>query len=344
MMLATAKRSTLLALAVIVAVSAVPADLQSNQADSDGFGVRNAHALVYDSNLRRTILFGGADERRVLNDTRAWHPSRQRWLLITDSGPAPRTFPAMAYDQARGAVVLVGGNRVLFGSDLNPPAFLADTWLLQGDVWRRWEGPGPPARAEASIAYDARRAVVVLFGGYARDATGSAVRFGDTWEWNGEGWRQKATTGPAPRNGAAMAYDARVQRVVLFGGRGAANDMWEWDGQRWSRRPTGDVPGRYNAAMVFDSARRRLLRFGGWSGETRTGDTWLFTDDWSRLDGEGPSPRNHAAIAFDSDRGRAVLVGGHDGELVFGDTWEFDGQRWIPAAAAQPLRRVPNQH
>lgn len=332
------------ALTILVALGAMPASEPSSQADRHRFGVRNAHAIAYDRHARRTVLFGGADESRVLHDTRAWDASRRTWRLITNTGPGPRTFPAMAYDHARREVVLFGGNRVLFGSDANPPEFLADTWVLERNEWKNRMGLQPPARAEAAVAYDSRRQVVVLFGGYTRDRTGSAIRLGDTWEWNGTIWSKKAMTGPSPRNGAVMAYDERVQRVVLFGGRGAANDAWEWDGGRWSRRATSEVAGRYNTAMVFDSARRVLLRFGGWSGEHRTADTWLLDDDWRPVEVGGPAARNHAAMAFDRGRGRAVLVGGHDGDLVFGDTWEFDGRRWSRAADTTPLRRVSNGH
>jgi hypothetical protein len=75
-----------------------------------------------------------------------------------------------------------------------------------------------------------------------------------------------------------MAYDARRQRVVLFGGRGAAgllSDTWEWDGTSWLPVQTTRSPGpRAGHAMAYDSARGRLLLVGGTDGTWRLPDTW----------------------------------------------------------------------
>ncbi|MEI9904503.1 MAG: kelch repeat-containing protein [Asticcacaulis sp.] len=46
--------------------------------------------------------------------------------------------------------------------------------------------------------------------------------------------------GPAARIQFVMAYDARRDRVVLFGGMDAQgvyrDDVWEFDGTRWTQR------------------------------------------------------------------------------------------------------------
>ena len=49
---------------------------------------------------------------------------------------------------------------------------------------------------------------------------------------NGDGnlWRQNEDIGPIPRSHHAMAYDAKRDRVVLFGGFGSVapfGDTWE---------------------------------------------------------------------------------------------------------------------
>ena len=83
------------------------------------------------------------------------------------------------------------------------------------------------------MVYDSKRARVVLFGGYSP----LGLR-GDTWEWDGLSWSLRATTGPAPRYGHAMAYDWPGV-VVLFGG-GGGRDTWEWDGTTWTYRSIPD--------------------------------------------------------------------------------------------------------
>jgi hypothetical protein len=298
--------------------------------------------MTYDGARNTVVMFGGADATRVRADT--WEWDGDRWRTVTSNGPSPRTFPAMVYDGARRETVLFGGNAVLFGSPEVRDRLLADTWRLSGGSWHRVDVSGPPARAEAAIGYDVHRARVVLFGGYQRSDT-DTIRLGDTWEWDGAAWTQAATSGPSPRNGAALAYDGQRQRLVLFGGSGRASDTWEWDGVAWLPREAGVAPGRYNAAMTYMPPMQSLLRFGGWTGTERVGDTWLLdVTGWRELPVPGPAARNHSVLTYDARRGRAVLFGGHDGEQVFGDLWEWDGRRWLRRRSVPAERRISNGH
>jgi hypothetical protein len=332
---------------LVAVLACVHVDSSDRQSPHDGaaqLGVRNGHAMTYDTDRGRVILYGGADASSVTGDTWEWNSYRRSWQRLSVEGPGPRTFPAFAYHERARHAVLFGGNRVLFGKPDDTNTFLSDTWIWRRGRWSRIDVSGPGPRAEAAVAYDQHRARVVLFGGYYRGPSGT-VRLGDTWEWDGTRWIQMAGDGPSPRNGAAMAYDARRQRVVLFGGSGASRETWEWDGSRWLQRDAGEVEGRFNPAMIFDRARGLVVRFGGWTGKTRVDDTWtLGSGHWSRLEVIGPPARNHASFTYDNRRRRAVLYGGHDGENVFGDTWEWDGEGWHPMALRPPERRVENGH
>jgi hypothetical protein len=334
-------RLAVLSVFPIVWVARPPAPTRS-PGQTAGPGVRNAHVLVYDASRERVVLFAGADEARVRDDTWEWDGGA--WRLVTTQGPGPRTFPGAAYDYEHGGVLLFGGNRVLFGTGDQGDTFLGDTWWLKEGKWSRRDVEGPPARAEAAMAYDRRRQRVVLFGGYYRTA-GSNVRLGDTWEWDGARWRRISTNGPPPRSGLAVAYDESRERVVTFGGSGRSNETWAWDGSAWRRVPSGGPEPRFNAALTYSLANGALLRFGGFIEGGRTADTWLLDGDlWRRLEVPGPPARNHAAMAFDARRGRAVLFGGHDGDRVFGDTWEWNGRSWREAASVPARRRVENGH
>jgi hypothetical protein len=303
--------------------------------------VRNGHSMTYDSREMAVVVFGGADEKMVLGDLWALHG--RTWKKLADSGPAPRTFASLAYDSARRRLLLFGGNRVLFG-DGEDGTFLNDFWMWDGDGWRRIDGPNrPPPRAEAATAFDSDRNVLVLFGGHAtRD--GERIIYGDTWEWDGDTWREFTVEGPSPRNGATMVYDPRRHAAVMFGGRGASGETWEWNGERWSLLTTAD-PGRFNPAMAFDGARNEIVRFGGWKPPARRGGTWVLRrSEWTERAVAGPPARNHAAMAFDPIRGETVLFGGHDGENVFGDTWAWDGERWRRLIDRPARARVENGH
>ena len=260
-------------------------------------GVRNGHALAYDSKRARLVLFGGADESKVCGDT--WEWNGKNWYLVSQVGPDARTFPALAYDSVRQKVIVFGGNRVLFGRRPAESRFLDDTWEWDGRKWTQIKAPGPSPRAEAAIAFDAKRRRVVLFGGYDR-IDEKLNRMGDTWEWDGFSWTQIKVTGPSPRNGAALVYDSVRGKIVLFGGgttKGVSGETWEWDGKEWTENRGALTQGRFNSVMAFDVARRKVIRFGGRYGGKPFGDTWEYNGKtWTLLTTSGPTARNHSAM------------------------------------------------
>ncbi|MEC9073231.1 MAG: hypothetical protein VX938_12645, partial [Myxococcota bacterium] len=75
-------------------------------------------------------------------------------------------------------------------SELGEPAEPMDT--AGAPRWRERVGDGvvPPARSlhTMGMAYDASRAVTVLFGGHAGGPTGNLQ---DTWEWDGQTWMER---------------------------------------------------------------------------------------------------------------------------------------------------------
>ncbi|MBN2360563.1 MAG: hypothetical protein JXR83_13995 [Deltaproteobacteria bacterium] len=236
--------------------------------------------------------------------------------------PSGRYGVAMAYDSARGRVVLFGGyNR--------EESMLPDTWEWDGQAWSERTPPlvNPSARMDHAMAYDSVRGRVVLFGGY--DLNWTDVQ--DTWEWDGETWTDVTPAdSPPARYGPAMAFDSGRGRVVMFGGSGL-QDTWEWDGRSWiDVTPADSPPGRLYHAMAYDSARNRVVMFGG-SGYRQ--DTW----EWDGVRWEERTPatttppaREIHAMAYDEVRGRVVLFGGSSSHTtMLWDTWEWDGQDWF---------------
>lgn len=325
-----------------VAASAHVDGRTAAQTATAGPGARNAHGLAFDG--RVALLFGGASERAVLDDTWAW--DGRMWRRLDRSGPPARTFPLMVSAPGDGAY-LFGGRRVLFGTDLQATQLLSDLWRWDGQRWVTIGADGPRARAEAAGAWDHVRQRLVVFGGYT--ISDSAVHpLGDTWEFGDGSWREyRGGPSPSPRHGAVAAWDATIGEVVLFGGNGGMSDSWAWNGTRWRRLDAGAVPGRYNAAAATGADGLPVLRFGGWDGRRRHGDSWVLSDGaWRRMFDRvsRPAARNHAAMTYDSVRRRFVMVGGHDGHRVFGDVWEADARGWRRAHAVAPRRRVDNQH
>lgn len=284
------------------------------QVASSGPAGRVDHAMAYDSQRSRTVLFGGYAPGGVVGDTWTW--DGVAWTQTASAVPA-RRFHAMAHDSQRGRTVLFGGVS---------SSYFGDTWEWDGSTWTQVAATGPPPRERHSMAYDSRRGRTVLFGGgYVQYPTWVDCR--DTWEWDGIAWTRAATSGPAASEGA-MAYDELRGRAVFLGATGGT---WEWDGVTWQQATTTGPSYRHSFAMAYDDRRARTVVFGG-IGSTFLGDTWEWDGtDWTEVAVAGPPARGNHALAYDSSRGRIVLFGGAAlfPVVFFGETWE----RSPPAAA-----------
>lgn len=131
----------------------------------------------------------------------------QAWA---NQGPAPfsqRWVHAQAYSGVNGGTLLFGGRDVANNT-------LSDTWLGTPNGWSRVATSGPSLRTDHAMC-QLGNGRVLLFGGKSA-ASGAASVLGDTWEWNGTQWSLLSVTGPAPRLGHQMVYDATRNRVVLF--------------------------------------------------------------------------------------------------------------------------------
>ena len=172
-----------------------------------GPSARDAHAMAYDSRRGRVVLFAGANEysREDFSDTWEWDGAA--WIERTQAASPPLRFGhAMAYDAARGRVVLFGGYDSAFG------LALGDTWEWDGNVWvEALPATAPPGRYGHAMVYDSARQRVVMFGG-----SGDSSMFADTWEWDGSAWVERApAVSPPPREFGALAYDgARARRTL----------------------------------------------------------------------------------------------------------------------------------
>lgn len=203
---------------------------------------------------------------------------------------------------------------------------------LEPVAWLTTSEAPTPRRAHA-MAYDARRGVIVLFGG-----RGEEDELGDTWEWDGL-WRERTPPrSPPPRAGHAMAYDAGRGRVVMFGGAAPAErSTWEWDGETWIEHTPALGPAAQLAgiAMAYDPARGATLLFGGQLAGVMRGETWIWSGEaWRQLDAMiAPPARTAAMLAHDGKHGRMVLFGGADGAGLRRDTWVLDGDGWREQAA-----------
>jgi hypothetical protein len=264
------------------------------------------------------------------------------WGRKSFDGIGVRNAHAMTYDGRRGRVILFGG--------ADESKVCADTWEWDGERWIRVSQTGPGPRTFPAIAYDDARKKVVLFGGnrVLFGKTPDENRFlGDTWEWDGETWTQIMVAGPAPRAEAAMAFDSRRRRMMLFGGHNRAGseggrfgDTWEWDGKRWVEMKTSGPSPRNGAAQVYDSGRGKIVLFGGSTAEAVSGETWEWNGtQWVKNEAALAQGRFNSVMAYDSSRQKVIRYGGRYAGKPLGDTWQYDGRTWVQLTTIGPTPR-----
>lgn len=186
---------------------------------------RNWHALVFDSAMGGTLMFGGQLSRYVTtSETWLWNGST--WSLRTTDGPSARTAHAMTYDVDR-------RRGVLFSGQTSPAN--QETWEWNGVRWELRAVDGPPSSIYAAMAYYGAGSQALLF-----TEEGASGPQGDTWLWDGTTWTMRSSaTDPCRREGHAMAYDSLREVVVMFGGHGCGVDGM--NGETWEYGDSGDI-------------------------------------------------------------------------------------------------------
>ena len=255
---------------------------------ASGPSPRFSAAAAYDAARRVIVLFGGLPAGTVSGETWTWDGRSWTQRQPTTNPPA-RYKAAMAYDAARRTVVMFGGQT---DPSIATPPILSDTWTWDGVDWHQESSSRAPSpRVFASMAYDAERQRVVLFGGDTGQGQVSSGGFDDTWTWDGSEWTRVSITGSPPmRSGASLAYDGAHAVLVLFGGISGRegkvlNDTWQWDGSAWKQyQPRSSPPAGLYAVLVYDAARRLMLLYGGSGcGQTNCSDSWTWDGiAWSR--------------------------------------------------------------
>lgn len=164
------------------------------------------------------------------------------------------------------------------------------------------------------------------------------VQVGLTQEWS-------IIAAPSPRSGANMIYDAKNERMVMFGGGNSRlpwgdsyNDVWtlslEPSHERWqhlSPAGTPPLPRAYSHA-IYDSLAQRMIVFGG----TREfidyfNDIWILflepgNESWEEMhiSGVSPSPRCDASAIYMGGEQRMIIFGGECEGEYFNDAWSLD--------------------
>jgi hypothetical protein len=297
-------------------------------------GRRQGAAAAFDPVDNQSVFFGGLYGWDY-SDT--WLVNGTNWSqqACGSTCPPPARFGAsMVYDAHDHYLLLFGGRACVdFSCPLNSTLF-NDSWKYQGGAWSQLSPPvSPPARAWASMVYDARDGYVVLQGGE------SGTLLSDTWTFQGGTWTDVTSVvgaGPGPRAFSGATYDPIRDRVLLFGGLsplGPTNDLWQFAGAAWNPVPlaAGPIPvARTGAGFAYDPSSGGLLLLGGVGvgGNRNPGATWeLRGDRWVSSPAQ-PSPFNGQVITYDAHDHEDLLFGGGTIGLLGNATYVFDNGTW----------------
>ena len=315
---------------------------------------RALHGMAYDPITQKVMVLGGGGGGATLTDVWEWDGSS--WTATGNTpDPAGMADVEIATDSTRGRVVVLGGSNGNVGVLYE---WNGASWTSPARGGSPAAEPVVPPREAAAAAVDPKNRELIVYGGATNHQTTGGVgagALGDTWIWDGV-WRA-GVSGPTPiRWGATMAYDAKRDQIVLFGGCGQGGvlplcagplaDTWIWQNHTWSHAtPVTSPPARANAAMAYDAARERVVLYGGVDNVTANREdmwTWDGTT-WTPSTGPTPPGRSSAAISYDYVRQQIVLFGGTTGvvpsAMAYNDTWIWDGQAWTaqtPSSAPSP--------
>jgi hypothetical protein len=161
-------------------------------------------------------------------------------------------------------------------------------------------------------------------------------------------WQQRQDIGPTARRGAAMAYVAPTEKMLLWGGlglQGYFNDTWEWDGEGWVQVADTGPSAMEGVGLAHDVARNIVVLFMTDVSYT-VWETWEWDGDgWTQVEDTGPQPAYYRfTMTYDTARQVTVLEGGAansaTGSPAPVGTWTWDGSTWTQVADVGPSQRL----
>jgi hypothetical protein len=323
-------------------------------------GPRYSTAAAWDGASNEALLFGGLSP--IVGQLRVtWTFANGGWHVAGPGDPNATNVPtsrfgaAMAYDPAISSDVLFGGRDSVGG-------LLSDTWTFSAGTWvnvtDRISG-APPARVNASLAYDPALGALVLFGGRSPTAL-----YADTWEFNGSAWSpvgaipSNATNTPSARYGGALVFSPTLNELVLFGGTAhqggnyvELGDTWTFGAGGWQQLHPTQSPSPRTFAAAAPLPDGEELLFGGLGATAPLSDTWTFDGaNWTNettLLGTAPSARYGAfaaPVSLGNGTGYILVFGGTTATAALDDTWAVGANTIVATrGAAAPVALDVNE-
>ena len=194
---------------------------------------------------------------------------------------------------------------------------------------------GPADHLGSQMAYDVESDRVILFAGYF---VGNNEFFNDThvYDFNTDTWiKMEADPAPPGRNFHCMTYDAKADRVILWGGDMLTpkdTSVWAYDfnTDTWEESITNNGPEvRDYCGMVYSTEADKVFIYGGYS--SGSSDMWMYdynSNKWTELKPDvNPGELSRFAFVYVPDLEEIVLFGGQLGDATdkfTKSTWVYD--------------------
>ena len=213
---------------------------------------RGLHAMAYDEQSGKVLLFGGQNTSGTLSDL--WEWDGVTWHeLCPVCNPAARAGHKMVYDVQLQKIVIYGG--------WDEKTNFAEGWTWNGKSWSIFSfDSSTPVAYEAPAVYDQNRERIISFMGND---------WGGTWVWEANTWQKlDSNVRPPVRNQATLIYDPIQNYSILFGGvdnsKNLYNDTWILNGETWKKLSLSRSPlQRFRAVGFYDPVRHSIILYGG---------------------------------------------------------------------------------
>ncbi|MEO8621700.1 MAG: hypothetical protein ABI625_11585, partial [bacterium] len=189
--------------------------------DTIGLGRREHMVAAFDTRTQSVVVHGGGAGNASLDDT--WRWSGTRWTQM-ETRVTRALIANSLVARPSGALLIAAEAPDSLG------AFRAALYEVRNALWAIVDSTGPRFSPQASSTL-AGGGNVLMFAGWEPDGRANTI----TWTER-EGWRVRNDP-HVRRRGAPVAYDARRNRVVMYGGDDGERvlaDTWEWDGRAWT--------------------------------------------------------------------------------------------------------------
>jgi hypothetical protein len=156
---------------------------------------RSKHALAYDSERGRVVLYGGDGHK----DT--WEWDGERWANVSPrkGNPGERIGAGMAFSRPERRVVLFGGD-----------GRAGDAWFWNGSGWLSSKTTGVEGSDGATLVTAGDR--VLCFGGTGRQLRDDLLSYAGSWG------NTRLGTPPSARQFHAACFDTRRNMLIVHGG------------------------------------------------------------------------------------------------------------------------------